>query len=153
MLEGLHLMGLLCVNQGKLVEAKQMYDCALQGQEVVFGPKHKSTLTTINDLGVLFYAQRELCKAKRMYKKALQGRATELGENESSTLQTVNNLAALFEEGKPAYAERMYMWAHVGSTREGANTWAEPLIDTTYDQQPRCFVCQTREAIRCTADV
>lgn len=112
LLEALHLMGLLCVNQGKLAEAKQMYECALDGQEVVLGPKHRSTLTTINDLGVLYQDQRQLDDAKRMYKRALRDRATKFGQDEASTLETVNNLATLFEEeGKLDFAERMYKWA------------------------------------------
>jgi tetratricopeptide (TPR) repeat protein len=112
LLEALHLMGLLCVNQGKLAEAKQMYKYALHGQEVVLGPKHKSTLTTINDLGVLYHDQRRLCKAKYMYKRALCGRARKFGQNGTSTLETVNNLGTLFEdEGKLDFAERMYIWA------------------------------------------
>jgi tetratricopeptide (TPR) repeat protein len=112
LLEALYLMGLLCVNQGKLEEADQMYQCALHGQKTVLGPKHKSTLTTMNDLGVLYQDQQQLHKAKLMYKRALRERAIEFGQNETSTLETVNNLATLFEEeGKPDFAERMYIWA------------------------------------------
>jgi tetratricopeptide (TPR) repeat protein len=112
LLEALHLTGLLCVNQGRLAEAKQIYKWALCGQEVVLGPTHTSTLTTINDLGVLYQDQRRLRKAKCMYKRALRGRATEFGQNDTSTLETVNNLATLFEEEeKLNFAERMYIWA------------------------------------------
>lgn len=119
LLEALHRIGLLFVNQGKQWEAKLVYDCALKGQEAVLGPEHSSTLTTINDLGVLYQDQQQLDMAEEMYKRALKRRAAKFGPNGSPTLATVNNLASLFlEQGKPAHAERMYKWALKGKEEE-----------------------------------
>jgi hypothetical protein len=49
-----HDLGLLYANQGKLVEAEQMYQRALQGYEKAWGLDHTSTLDTVNNLGNLY---------------------------------------------------------------------------------------------------
>ncbi|KFY31766.1 hypothetical protein V493_00848 [Pseudogymnoascus sp. VKM F-4281 (FW-2241)] len=46
-----HNLGLLYADQGKLVEAEQMYQRALQGYEKALGLEHTSTLNTVNSLG------------------------------------------------------------------------------------------------------
>src|SRR5436305_13708416 len=45
-------LGLLYTDQGKLAEAEQMYQQALQGDEKAWGPEHTSTLNTVNNLGI-----------------------------------------------------------------------------------------------------
>jgi tetratricopeptide (TPR) repeat protein len=47
-------LGLLYADQGKLAEAEAMYTRALQGKEEALGPKHTSTLLTVNNLGNLY---------------------------------------------------------------------------------------------------
>jgi hypothetical protein len=47
-------------DQGKLVEAEQMFERALQGREKAWGPEHTSTLNTVNNLGNLYANQGEL---------------------------------------------------------------------------------------------
>ncbi|KAH9203606.1 hypothetical protein DL95DRAFT_418908 [Leptodontidium sp. 2 PMI_412] len=47
-------LGLLYADQGKLVEAEQMYQRALQGYEKAWGPDHTSTLDTVNNLETTF---------------------------------------------------------------------------------------------------
>ena len=54
-LETIHMLSLLYDNQGKLAEAERMYLQALEGKHEVLGPKHISTLRTINNLGLLYY--------------------------------------------------------------------------------------------------
>jgi tetratricopeptide (TPR) repeat protein len=54
MLTTVNNLGNLYVNQGKLVEAEQMYQRALQGYEKELEPEHTSTLNTVNNLGVLY---------------------------------------------------------------------------------------------------
>jgi hypothetical protein len=51
MLWAYHQLGLLYADQGKLAEAEQMYQRALQGKEQAWGPDHTSTLNTVNKLG------------------------------------------------------------------------------------------------------
>jgi len=69
-----HQLGLLCADQGKLVEAEQMYQRALQGYEKAWGPEHTSTLDTVNNLGNLYADQGKLIEAEQMYQRALQAR-------------------------------------------------------------------------------
>ena len=47
-------LGMLFSDQGKLAEAEAMYTRALQGKEEALGPKHTSTLSTVNNLGLLY---------------------------------------------------------------------------------------------------
>ncbi|KAF2676925.1 hypothetical protein K458DRAFT_257845, partial [Lentithecium fluviatile CBS 122367] len=58
---------------GKLAEAEAMYSRALQGYEEALGPKHTSTLGTVNNLGLLYADQGKLAEAEAMYSRALQG--------------------------------------------------------------------------------
>jgi uncharacterized protein (DUF2164 family) len=74
-----HNLGLLYANQGKLTEAEAMYSRALQGYEEALGPKHTSTLSTVNNLGNLYKDQGKLAEAEAMYSRALQGYEEALG--------------------------------------------------------------------------
>ena len=60
-----HNLGDLYSDQGKLVEAKQMYQRVLQGYEKAWGPEHTSTLDTVNNLGDLYANQGKLVEAER----------------------------------------------------------------------------------------
>jgi tetratricopeptide (TPR) repeat protein len=105
----LHNLGNLYANQGKLAEAEAMYHRALQGKEEALGPKHTSTLDTVNNLGSLYRDQGKLAEAEAMYHRALQGYEEALGPKHISTLQTVNNLGLLYaNQGKLVEAEAMY---------------------------------------------
>ena len=111
----LHSLGNLYADQGKLVEAEAMYSRALQGCEEALGPKHTSTLSTVNNLGLLYADQGKLAEAEAMYSRALQGKEEALGLKHTSTLDTVNNLGLLYaDQGKLAEAEAMYSRALQG---------------------------------------
>ncbi len=47
-------LGTLYKSQGKLDEAKKMYQQALQGYEKAWGPDHTSILNMVNNLGNLY---------------------------------------------------------------------------------------------------
>jgi hypothetical protein len=51
-----------------------MYLRALKGKEETWGPKHTSTLNTVNHLGVLYANQGKMKEAEEMYLRALQGK-------------------------------------------------------------------------------
>ena len=68
-----HNLGLLYADQGKLVEAEQMYQRALQGYEKAWGPDYTSTLFMVNNLGNLYRNQGKLVEAEQMYQQALLG--------------------------------------------------------------------------------
>ena len=109
MLGAIFLLGNLYVEQGKLDEAEKMHKRALRGMEEALGPKHMSTLTTVNNLGILYTNQGKLDEAEKMYERALQGREEALGPKHTLTLGTVNDLGILYAgQGKLAEAEKMY---------------------------------------------
>ncbi|KAL1598071.1 hypothetical protein SLS59_007081 [Nothophoma quercina] len=68
-----HNLGDLYADQGKLGEAEEMYERALEGKEKALGPDHTSTLSTINNLGLLYADQGKLEEAQKMYERALKG--------------------------------------------------------------------------------
>ncbi|TVY34372.1 Vegetative incompatibility protein HET-E-1, partial [Lachnellula subtilissima] len=94
-------LGFLYANQGKLVEAEQMYQRALQGKEKARGPDHTLTLDTVNNLGLLYADQGKLVMAEQMYQRALQGYENTIGPDNITTyvpaLNTIFNLGLLFE--------------------------------------------------------
>ncbi|PSN58583.1 hypothetical protein BS50DRAFT_133092, partial [Corynespora cassiicola Philippines] len=49
-----HDLGYLLAGEDRLKEAEVMYSRALQGREEALGPKHTSTLDTVNNLGALY---------------------------------------------------------------------------------------------------
>jgi tetratricopeptide (TPR) repeat protein len=108
-LNAVHLLGDLYLNQDKLGEAEKMYERALRGKEEALGPNHTSTLNTVNNLGLLYADQGKLGEAEKMYERALRGKEEALGPTHTSTLNTVNNLGLLYKnQGKLGEAEKMY---------------------------------------------
>ncbi|KAF1813702.1 hypothetical protein P152DRAFT_472524 [Eremomyces bilateralis CBS 781.70] len=77
-----------------------MYMRALQGYEEVLGPKHTSTLDTVNNLGLLYSDQGNLKESEEMYMRALQGFEETLDAETlpryRPALDTIWNLGDLF---------------------------------------------------------
>ena len=116
--EDFESVALLFREYGRFIEAEQMFQRALAGQEKVFGPDHKSTLQVVNNLGISYKAQGKYAEAERMYQRALEGKEKALGSNHISTLQAVHNLGALYLDlGKHAEAEHMYQRALAGKEK------------------------------------
>jgi tetratricopeptide (TPR) repeat protein len=96
-------------------EVEGLYIGALKGKEEVWGPKHTSTLDTVNNLGLLYYKQGKTKEAEEMYLRALKGKEEAYGPNHMSTLDTVNNLGLLYsDQGKTKEAEEVYVQALKG---------------------------------------
>ncbi|OAL46248.1 HET-domain-containing protein [Pyrenochaeta sp. DS3sAY3a] len=111
----LHCLGNLFQDQGRLVEAEALYIQALQGKEEALGPRHTSTLITLNNLGILYADQGRLVEAETMYGRALQGREEALGPKHTRTLKIVNNLGILYaDQGRSGEAESMFIRALQG---------------------------------------
>jgi tetratricopeptide (TPR) repeat protein len=55
-------------------EVAGLYVRALKGYEEAWGPKHTSTLDTVNNLGSLYYKQGKMERAEEMYLRALKGK-------------------------------------------------------------------------------
>ncbi|CAH0020139.1 unnamed protein product [Clonostachys rhizophaga] len=103
------VLGNLYAVQGRLKEAEDMYNRALQGKEKAWGPEHTSTLDTVNNLGFLYANQSRWKEAEDMYHRALQGYEKALGPEHTSTLDTVNNIGLLYKsQGRLKEAEDMY---------------------------------------------
>jgi tetratricopeptide (TPR) repeat protein len=90
-----HGLGNLYSDQGKLKEAKEMYQRALAGYEKALGPDHTSTLNTVNSLGSLYKDQGKLQEADEMYQRALAGYGKALGPDHNKTRLVVKRLYAL----------------------------------------------------------
>jgi Tfp pilus assembly protein PilF len=80
---------MLFFDQGKLAEAEAMYIQALQGYEEALGPKHTSTLTTVNNLGALYANQGKLAEAEAMYIRALSLREARSRQQQTLTATRV----------------------------------------------------------------
>ena len=96
-------------------EVEGLYLRALKGKEEAWGPKHTSTLDTVNNLGALYSDQGKTKEAEEMYLRALRGKEEAWGPKHTSTLSTVNNLGNLYsDQGKMKEAEEMYLRALKG---------------------------------------
>jgi tetratricopeptide (TPR) repeat protein len=94
---------------------------ALKGFEDILGPKHTSTLDTVNSLGNLYSDQGKLAEAEAMYDRALQGYEDALGlELASSYLPVLNTMFVfgdLFSQtGRKDMAKAIYNRALSGYT-------------------------------------
>jgi tetratricopeptide (TPR) repeat protein len=108
-------LGRLYKNKGKLVEAEQMFQQALQGYKKAWGLEHTSTLNVVNNLGRLYVHQDKPVKAEQMFQRALQGYKKAWGPEHTSTLIIVNNLGLLYaDQGKLVEAKQMYQRALQG---------------------------------------
>ena len=98
----IHSLGFLYKEQCKLGEAEQMFERALRGYEEALGPKHTSTLQTVNNLGNLYADQGKLDKAEQMYERALRGYKEVLGsedvERYRPALNTMINMGNLYKK-------------------------------------------------------
>jgi tetratricopeptide (TPR) repeat protein len=72
-------LGILYRAQGRLADAKDIYQRALQGREKALGAEHTSTLNIMNNLRVLYQAQGKLIGAEEMYQRAQPGYEKALG--------------------------------------------------------------------------
>ncbi|KAH8598606.1 hypothetical protein B0O99DRAFT_567078 [Bisporella sp. PMI_857] len=128
-----HNLGLLYADQGKLVEAEQMYQRALQGYEKVWGPDHTSTLAMVNNLGNLYRNQDKLVEAEQMYQRALHGYEKVWGPAHMLTLSTVINLGNFYvHQGKLVEAEQMYQQALHGYEKAWGSDYTSTL-DTVHN--------------------
>jgi tetratricopeptide (TPR) repeat protein len=105
LLAAIHMLGLLCANQGKLAEAEQMYERVLRGYEEALGPNHTLTLDTLNNLGNLYADQGKTAKVEQVHERVLRGR---LGA-EASQLTAIKG-----EKKKPAIGRlfrKVFQWS------------------------------------------
>jgi tetratricopeptide (TPR) repeat protein len=126
-------LGLLYANQGKLVEAQQMYQRALQGYEKALGPEHMSTLTTVSNLGLVFKKQ---CYAAAK----LSGRNIVL-----AYIKQLAGLCLRFPHSRLTLFDcvgRAFLW--VGDNRKSAAVFAHQLALSSPEYNADCDGCDTR---------
>ncbi|KAI0543831.1 hypothetical protein F4679DRAFT_567226 [Xylaria curta] len=117
-LEAAHKLADLHRSHGSLQLAEELYNYALRRKEDSFGPKHLSTLNTLNNLSVLYQGLGRYEEAEAMGLLALQGREEVLGPDHVSTLGSANNLALLYTENEELQkAEDLYNRALLGRTK------------------------------------
>ncbi|KAL5372454.1 hypothetical protein DPSP01_013476 [Paraphaeosphaeria sporulosa] len=119
-----------------------MYRRALQGYEEALGPKHTSTLLTVNNLGALYRNQGKLAEAEAMYSRALQGYEEALGPqllpSYLPALNTMFHFGDLLSQiGRENMAKIMYTRALAGyTTVQGPSSkWCQPLQDRLHALQ------------------
>jgi tetratricopeptide (TPR) repeat protein len=86
MLNTVNNLGKLYKNQGKMVEAEEMYMRALKGYEKALSAEHRSTLDTVHNLGNVCKNQGKMVEAEEMYMRSLKGKEKAFGAEHTSTL-------------------------------------------------------------------
>jgi tetratricopeptide (TPR) repeat protein len=98
-IDSVHCLRILYANQGKLVEAEQMYQQALQSYKKAIGPdlisSYVPALNTTFNLGLLFEHQANIATAKTMFLKALCGYEQVFRPDHAKSESVQNKLCAL----------------------------------------------------------
>lgn len=103
-------LAMLHEDQGKYVEAENIYLRALLGDEKARGPDHPLTLVTRHKLATFYANQGKYAEAKEMYIRALRVSKKALGPDHPSTLATLQNLATVhYNEGSYADAKEIFV--------------------------------------------
>jgi tetratricopeptide (TPR) repeat protein len=116
-----HNFGRFYADQGKLAEAEEMLQRALQGREKALGAEHTSTLTTVNCLGNLYIDQGKFTEAEEMLQRALRSYERALGAEHVDAYYGQLLRKPLY---RPRQAGRGRGDAPAGTTREGEGAWS-----------------------------
>ena len=114
-LRDLHMIAYLNKAQGRLEEAREMYQRVVKGHEKVLGAEHPATLTSVSNLALVLQRQGKYEAAEEMNQRALKGCEKLLGAEHPDTLTNINNLALVLQcQGKHEAAEKMNQQALKG---------------------------------------
>ncbi|GAQ40165.1 hypothetical protein ASPNIDRAFT_181915 [Aspergillus niger] len=127
-LSALHAMGRLYWTHGRHDRAEQMYQMALAGREMAFGPDHRVTLQTVHNMGLLYHDRGDLRSAELMFERALSGyKSTEIDYSQLEALDTLQSLANIYHaQGRLDEAERLCYKALTGY--RSLSTASSPLL-------------------------
>ncbi len=89
-------IGLVYFEQGKINNALEFFQKALNIREKVLGSEHKDTATSYNNIGWIYDEQRDYDKALEFYYKALDIREKVLGSNHPDTAKSYNNIGIVY---------------------------------------------------------
>jgi len=83
-------------SQMRYGEAEPLYKSCLQVSEEFLGPKHKMTISFINNLGLLYHSQGRYDEAELFLNRCFKLSEEVLGLKHPSTFTIINNLAVLY---------------------------------------------------------
>lgn len=83
-------------NQGKYLEAEQLYESCLEKGESHLSNMHPNVLSAMNNLGVLYCHAGRLLEAKHLLTTTLNSRKLLFGEDHPDTLNTLYNMGTLY---------------------------------------------------------
>jgi tetratricopeptide (TPR) repeat protein len=86
--------------QGRLEEAREAYERALEIDEGAFGPDHPRVAIRVNNLGSVYQDQGRLEEAREAFERALGILERFLGPDHPSTRTVKANLESLVEEAQ-----------------------------------------------------
>lgn len=137
----LHRLADLYHQQGKLVEAEQLYKRALS---ILVETDHPQVAYSINGLANLYHQQGKLVEAEQLYKRALRIWEQQFGPENSHAAHSLSGLANLYhQQEKLGEAEQLYKQAlHIWEQQFGPEypDIAQPLngLANLYQGQEKC---------------
>lgn len=105
----MYTMGNVYSSLGLYKKAQPLLERALKIREKLFGPNHKDTAESLNNLASLYWEQGRYAEAEPLYKRSLAIREKVLGPNHNETCNSLLNLANIYRDrGKYTEAEPLY---------------------------------------------
>jgi tetratricopeptide (TPR) repeat protein len=81
--------------QGQNTEAEKLYRQTIEGERVVFGPEHPTTLMSTGNLAETLKQERHYAEAERLQRQALEIQRRVLGPDHPSVAGSIYNLGSL----------------------------------------------------------
>lgn len=139
-------LGLLArryILQGRLAQAEPLLRQAQSIREVMLGPQHPDTATSLNDLALMYVYRGRYTEAEPLYRRALAIREAALGPRHPETAASLNNLAALYlREGR--YAEVETLLQRALAIDEAAYGPDHPYVATDLNNLAKLYESQGR---------
>ena len=104
------------VRMGRYSEAEQLYQMAIEMDELNLGPDHPDVAQSLNNLGVIYFKQGNNEKAEPLHLRALTIREKALNPNHRDIGSSLNNLAIIYDmqdrygEAEPLYRRAISVW-------------------------------------------
>jgi tetratricopeptide (TPR) repeat protein len=93
-----HKLGVALLKNGRVPEAMEAFQKALNLSEQAFGAEHPETARGLSEIGALYQQQGKHAEAQNCFRRALEIQRKALGPNSHEAAQGLNNLAMSLEE-------------------------------------------------------
>jgi hypothetical protein len=104
--------------QGQVTEAITKFERAYFAAQRIFGPDHRDTLTSANNLAGAYESAGRLTEAIPLFEATYANRQRVLGDDHPGTLASANNLASAYESaGRPTEAIPLFEATHANRRR------------------------------------